>query len=582
MSKIFVRSIFFAVLIVLTYGCAKEMQPIGGSKDINPPMSVSIKPPFYTTNFNAKKVSIKFNEFIQLVNQTRVVISPPLNHPLEINLKGKTVVISLKDTLWPNMTYNINFNDVIRDYTEGNISENFQYIFSTGDEIDTIFVSGKVFDASTGKPMQNIQVGLYFAADDSVVVEQKPNYYAITDKDGSFCIHNIKNTDYKVFALKDLSSDMLFNKPEEQTAFLNDRIKPEIYYSNVFDTLKVIKSINAENGDTLFSDSLVERRVLISSLGQLNMYMFTHDYKNQFVKNYSRPQRYLLNIVFNREPYRENNIYLENNIPLIQIPSDRPDSLLFLLPDTIISKRDSIKVICEYAYLDSLKKQQIKIDTLLFLTDKEKMVEDTAINIETNIVSGKIEMDESLKILFNHPIIDKDTLLVKLYQIEDTVKQELPFKVIWDSTYTIATIAYKYDNYYTYEFHADSLAFEDIYGYFSNPKLYKFKPLDYVDYGVLSVIVIGDYNKLSIFELVDQNGNVVWTKAYPSGKAFNIDKLKPGTYTLHLFVDKNQNKKRDTGSYFENILPEYIIPYRKDITIRANWDTEIEWRINID
>lgn len=571
--------VFFIFLTIFICGCAKEMQPIGGEKDITPPVPASAKPYFYSTNFNANKITIKFDEFIQLTNQSQTIISPPLNHPLEITLKGKAVVVSIKDTLPPNTTYNINFGEVIRDYTEGNISKNFQYIFSTGNEIDTIFVFGKIFDASTGKPVPNIQVGLYKSVEDSAVARQKPDNYAVTDKDGFFSIYNIKSTSYKIFALKDLSSDMLFNKPEESTAFLEESLNPEVSYINIFDTLKVIKSINTQNNDTIFADSLVEKTVLISNLGQVNMYMFTQDYKKQFVKSHSRPSRHLLNIVFNREPYSKNNIYLEDNTPLIQMPLLRQDSILLLLPDTVISKNDSIKLFCEYTYIDSLKNMQTKTDTLLFVSEKQKTAQDTLLKIETNILGGKIEMDEPLKIIFNHPIIDLDSLPVKLYQIEDTVKKELPLEITWDTTKTILTITHNYDSYYNYEFCADSLAFKDIYGYCSDSTAYKFRPLDETDYGILSVVMIGNYDESSVFELIDQKGNVVWQQLYPTEKTFNIAKLKAGTYTLHFFIDKNRNGKRDTGSYFEHILPEHVVTYKKEITIKANWDTETEWSI---
>jgi len=556
------------------------MYPEGGPKDVTPAKAVFSRPQFYSTNFNSKKIVIRFNEFIQLSNKSRVIISPPMYKPLDINLKGKSIYISFNDTLRSNTTYNINFSDVVRDYTEGNISENFQYIFSTGNEIDTIFVSGKVFEANTGKPAANIQVGLYFSLDDSIVVKQKPDYYAITNKEGFFSINNIKGADYKIFALKDNSNDMLFNKPEEWVGFLNEKIVPQVKFETVTDTFRIISEINIESNDTLFIDSLVEKQVIVSSLGQIDLRLFEHDYKKQYIKNYTRRERYKLDFVFNREPYGEIHTVVSDSMKLIQIPSEKKDSLVFLLPDNDIAKKDTLIVFCSYLAIDSIGELYSKIDTLKLVTDKTKIIEDTMLNIKSNIAGGKLEIDKPLQLFFNHPVIDIEPSLIGLFQLVDTIKKPIPIIMEFDSTKTVLTIKNIFKNDNQYELSIDSLAITDLYSYHSDFKSFKFSLVDETAYGILTVVVIDNYDENTIFELTGKNNEVVWRKEYPRDKIFTINNLKPGNYSISFFVDENKNKKRDTGSYFDSILPEFIVPYHKDITIKANWDTEIEWKIN--
>ena len=578
-SKRFKQLILLIIVALTIYGCAKEMYPEGGKKDVTPAKALLAKPQFYSTNFREKKIIIRFNEFLQLVNKQKIIISPPLNKPLEVDLKGKNVIIKITDTLRSNTTYNINFQDVIRDFTEGNITENFQYIFSTGNEIDTIFVEGVVYEANTGNPAQNIQVGLYFSDEDSVVVKQKPDYYTITNKEGYFCINNIKSADYKIFALKDNSNDMLFNKPEELVAFRNERIKPEVQYETFFDTLKIISNINIEKGDTLFTDSIVEKTIIVSTLGQIDMYLFEHDHKKQFIKTYTRRERHKVEVVFNRQPFGNSNVFISDTLTLIPFPSQRPDSLLFFVPNSEIAKRDTLIVFCEYLIKDSIDELISKIDTLKFMVEKKVTVEDTLLSIKSNATGGKLEIDQQFQLLFNHPVIEFDSTLVGLFLLVDTLKKPLPLVIDWDSTNTVLTIKYKYQQEKQYEFLIDSLAFTDIYGYQSLPQSFKFLLSDETNYGVLTIVMMDDYDELSIFELTTKSKEVVWKKEYPKDKIFTINNLKPGSYTLYLYIDRNENRKRDTGSYFDGILPEYVVPYQKEITIKANWDTEIEWKI---
>ena len=57
--------------------------------------------------------------------------------------------------------------------------------------------------------------------------------------------------------------------------------------------------------------------------------------------------------------------------------------------------------------------------------------------------------------------------------------------------------------------------------------------------------------------------------------------LKPGEYQIKLIIDNNGNKKWDTGNYQLNLQPEKVIFYQDKITIRENWDNEIQWNIKL-
>src|ERR1051325_7489051 len=144
--------IFFWLLAsgfwLLANQCAQIVNPNGGKKDTKPPHAIKYFPDSAKTNFTGNKIEIDFNELIQLNDlQKQLVVSPPLIFQPEVKVKGKSLLIELKDTLKENTTYTFNFGDAIRDITENNPIDNFQYICSTGNYIDSLSLSGTVKNA---------------------------------------------------------------------------------------------------------------------------------------------------------------------------------------------------------------------------------------------------------------------------------------------------------------------------------------------------------------------------------------------------------------------------------------------------
>ncbi|MEK6616765.1 MAG: Ig-like domain-containing protein, partial [Bacteroidota bacterium] len=164
------RKIFFLLLAsgfwLLASRCAQIVNPNGGPKDVSPPHAVKYIPDSAKTNFSTKNIVIVFDEYIQLNDlQKQLVISPPMNIQPEIKVKGKSLLIELKDTLRKNTTYTFNFGNSIRDFTEANALEDFQYVFSTGSFIDSLKLSGAVKNAFDLKTEKGILVMLYDTLD---------------------------------------------------------------------------------------------------------------------------------------------------------------------------------------------------------------------------------------------------------------------------------------------------------------------------------------------------------------------------------------------------------------------------------
>lgn len=213
--------------ILLTWGsgCAQIGVPSGGVKDTLPPVLIKSNPINKSLNFRENKITLTFDEFIDLQElQSNVLISPLQKTNPVISSNLRTVTIKLKDTLRPNTTYSINFGDAVRDVNEGNILKNFTYLFSTGNTIDSLTLNGKVIIAETGMVDSTLIVMLYRDTDDSAVNKIKPDYITRLRGNGTFTFENLPSGNFKLYALKDGDGGKTYNSKIEPFAFLDSLI----------------------------------------------------------------------------------------------------------------------------------------------------------------------------------------------------------------------------------------------------------------------------------------------------------------------------------------------------------------------
>ena len=213
---------------IMLASCARPANPNGGPVDEDPPLLLSEEStPNYQTRFNEREIILEFDEFISLSNASKqIVISPPFVDYLKYTVRGKKLVIEFPEDeeLREEATYQINFGESIKDFTAGNALDNFTFVFSTGDVIDSLTVNGYVFDASSGEPASETLVLLYDNLSDTAFQTEKPFYFAKTDDAGKFEIQNIKSDTFQVFALLDGNLSLTYDQQTESIGFLDSTI----------------------------------------------------------------------------------------------------------------------------------------------------------------------------------------------------------------------------------------------------------------------------------------------------------------------------------------------------------------------
>ena len=275
LRRMFVSIVGIVGLISAFCGCARMGQPDGGWYDETPPRVVGSTPDDKGTNVTNSKITIHFNEFIKIDNPTEnVVVSPPQLEVPEIKATGKKIVVELLDSLKPNTTYTIDFSDAISDNNEGNPLGNYTYSFSTGEQIDTMEVSGYVIEAKTLEPVKGIMVGLYPANGSEYLDENSDSQWndsifrtrpflrvSRTDSRGHFVIKGIANGSYRIFALKDVDGNYCYTQKNEMVAFNHDIIvpssKPDVRHDTIWTDTLHIRSITPVNYTHFLPDDIV-------------------------------------------------------------------------------------------------------------------------------------------------------------------------------------------------------------------------------------------------------------------------------------------------------------------------------------
>ena len=584
--------------------CARMGQPDGGWYDDDPPRVLYSIPAEQATNVTAKKMNIYFDEFIKLADPSQnVIVSPPQLEMPEIKATGKRIVIELQDTLIPNTTYTIDFSDAITDNNEDNPLGNYTYTFSTGERIDTFEVSGHVLDASNLEPVKGISVGLYADLADSAFRTKPLLRIARTDGSGRFCIRGVAPGEYRVYALQDADANYMFSQKSEMIAFSHQTYSP---------------SAGPDiRQDTIWRDSLHIDNIL--------QVPYTHFYPDDILMmafQEVQTDRYLLKTE-RKEPDRI-GIYFSYGNPQLPIlrglnfdadsafileSTPKQDTLTYWLRDTLLVNKDTLEFSMEYLMTDTLGQLVTQTDTLELVAktpyakrlkakqkeieewqkaqDKKRKNEEPYDSIfPPKPLAMKYEvtqaMDPNRSVFFESPtpLATLDTAAIHLYSKIDTLWYRAPFEFHrCDSMLRRYEMVVDWHPDTEYSLEIDSAAFTDIYGLAS--KSYKegikVKSLD--EYATLQMQMSGIDEKQVVAQLLDSNDNVLQESSMESDGAAQFYYLLPGIYYMRAFVDRNGNGKWDTGNYDDNLQPEDVYYYPREIQAKEKFDMTLQWNL---
>lgn len=202
------------------------MAPSGGLKDTLPPVLLKAAPEDSSLNFSGKKIELHFDEYVDLENYYQTLIISPVPREMPtVTRKLKTITINLKDSLEPNTTYTFDLSKTVKDLNEGNKMEGYVYLFSTGNYIDSLELTGRVIIAETGLPDSTLTVMLHTNGVDSSVIKNKPRYITRTDRNGYFRFRHLPKGNYWPYAIKDEGGQYKYMDTRQLFAFTDTSIQ---------------------------------------------------------------------------------------------------------------------------------------------------------------------------------------------------------------------------------------------------------------------------------------------------------------------------------------------------------------------
>ena len=177
------KLIFSFSFILIISSCAKISPLDGGHKDTLSPFLIYSDPKNHSINFKEKVFSFEFDEIIDASELSqKLIISPYINNTPELKFKKNNLLLTFDSTFKENTTYILNFADGVKDVTEGNPAKNTKLVFSTGNKIDSSFVSGFVLDPLKNKFVEGALVVLYNKKDSLGLFNKKPLYFSFSNK----------------------------------------------------------------------------------------------------------------------------------------------------------------------------------------------------------------------------------------------------------------------------------------------------------------------------------------------------------------------------------------------------------------
>ena len=525
----YVPTLLLGVLLLVE--CAKKGSPTGGAKDTIPPVIVRSVPENYSINFTGNEIKIYFDEYIKLKEiQKNLLISPPFKTQPTITPLSSSKVLKLKfnETLKENTTYVINFGQSIVDNNEDNPFDYFKYVFSTGNFIDSLKVSGTVNDALLPTIKDPVSVMLYevnTSFNDSIVYNEKPTYITvIKDSTNAFEITNIKEGSYLLTALQENNSDYTFQPQNDKIGYYKNQIT--VPTDSTFD-LSIFKEAQEYS---------LERPKQVSKNHIVFGYKGVQD--EVMVKMIStKPEGYTYKVY--KDAQKDTlHYWFQPELPL--------DSTI-LFKATYKKNIDTLAVRIKKLYKDSLAVNALK-RRILTLSD--------SVALRVNIPISKLDASKML-------ITDKDTLTIQGNSILD------------ERTNTVR-IAFDKKEEQRYKVQLFPGFIEDFYGNRNDTINLDFATKPESDYGSIDLVIENNTMENTIVQIINEKFQVILEQRLTVTDASRVSfkELNPGNYYIRLIDDKNNNGKWDSGNYLRKQAPEKVIYYPTKIDLRVNFSLQ--------
>jgi hypothetical protein len=499
-------------------------------------------------------------------------------------------------------TYTLDFGSAICDYNEKTPLNGYIYSFSTGDVIDSLAISGRVYNSANLDPVAGVLVGIHINPADSALTTTPFIRITRTDEDGYFTIHNMRGGSYRLFALDDISRDYLY-QPGEALAYADSLITPYVERREVADTTwRDTLGIDPQTKDTLFtrqidSISLVTKTFYLPD--SLVLWYFAEEKQRHYFKGVYREEPHAFSLIFSApqdsipsilplSPSQRDSMASDSawvnwmDYTLVQSNTSH-DTLTFWLTDSLAIGQDSIYLEMTYLVSDSLYQLVPQRDTILAVYRRPRMSEKAWENLQRqkrerklelkSNASGKFEIYDTLHISSAYPLDSIKKEHIHLVHRVDSITKPVSFELqIVDSLKQRIQLVATLQPSESYHLTLDSAACYDIYGKCNDSTAFPIRLKSLDEYSSLLVKLTHFDARARIQLLNDKDQVLQELPALETGTYF--DHLAPTTYYLRLYLDLNADQRWTSGDWIAHRQPEPIYYFPSKLKLRANWDFE--------
>ncbi|MBR1490725.1 MAG: Ig-like domain-containing protein [Bacteroidales bacterium] len=545
-------------------GCANTTTPpTGGPKDTIPPVLLKTAPLPGTVNVPTHKTQIKFtfDEYVVVKDPNNIFLSPPLEKKPKYKMQGKSLVVSFESDLDSNTTYTLDITGAVADNNEGNFFEGFTLVFSTGDQIDSMGMTGLVQDCNTLKPIKGATVLLYKDHADSAVFLHRPNAAAKTDEWGFFSLRNIQDTVYRVYAIRDANNNNIYEPDQESIAFLDEPYRPVTVFN---DSLYEFKKFNMK-----------DTALCLARKNDVELNVFREKPSKQFIVKKERVGLRTAFLTFMAPGVNIHSMKVKG-LPaekLISQINPQKDSLeLWVndqrkMPDTLFldinyDKTDTLGVLVptdETVKLALSKEMRAELQK----SSQRNVKHEDTIAVFKSVADPTTVEQYGFRLEFKYPLIQEawDSLTFWSVNPRQQEKKE-KFKVSRDPDnlrlYTVMPTE-KLMQGFDYHLKIPYRKFRDVNGYYNDSTELKVTlPNDEKLSSISMELSHVGKNRYIVDLLTEKRDKVIRSFIVESDQTVLFPYVKAGKYCVRITEDRNSNGLVDTGNVLEHRQPEKV------------------------
>ena len=551
-------------VMIFSHSCANTTTPpSGGPKDTIPPVITEIYPELGMTNVpvHGTKLEVKFNEYVVVKDPKSLFLSPPLEKTPQFKLKGKGVVITFESDLDSNKTYTLDLTNAIADNNEGNMFPGFTLVFSTGEKIDSMMVTGIVQDCNTLDPVKGATVMLYKDHADSAIFLSRPDAAVKTDDWGFFCLRNIQDTVYRMYAIFDENSNNKYDPETEKVAFIDTLFHPTVM---VNDSLPELMKYDMK--DTLHC---------LARNTEVELNLFKEKPSKQMIVNKERVGERTAYITF-MAPYAQIDSLWFNGIPADKVITQFnqvQDSLEIWVNDSR-KQPDTLFLNVKYMKTDSLGLLNSYTEEIKLLKPKKSTGKSSSRDIKKEDTTAVFTLEAKPETVeqygftmeFKYPVVETafDSLTFRYLnprQQEATAKYTVTQDTLNLRKYTIRP-EIELQPGYEYFLKIPHRKFKDINGFYNDSTEVKVTLPTDEKLSTMNLNLTNVKNKYIVDLLNEKRSQIIRSYVVDKDAILNFPYLKAGKYSIRITEDINRNGLVDTGILLDHKQPEKVRFYK--------------------